>query len=484
MSLYGQERPETPEMKVVSIDTSDYSVWVEWYSSEEPPVYHVYDVEKNVNGTTTLLYTVPKGILKQKITSTIPDIYTSAYSVIAKDTVDNNKSLIDGSGHRMVQLKAEFNPCDASIHLEWTPYQGWGDRLAGYRIFVSIAGKAPEVLDVVRSTDSVYAHAGVQSPQQYVYFLEAVNLNGVTSFSPFDTVHTTAPNQPELLQVDQVNVLDDRQAEVKFSVAATDSLKSFKLVRRENATSRWDSIYGIFDPLENTHYFLDRVLTQLNSFDYQVQVTYNPLDCPDAPPVAVSNIGRNILLQGREEELMAVLEWTPYEGYVSGLEGYTVQRRNGENEFVDVEELGPEATMWQEPIESVVNGFQPGEIQYRVLAVSNPVAMGDRGLSQSNIVRIKLESHIQVPSAFTPGSGDEDAYFKPLFDFAPEEYLMIIFDRGGRKLFETSDPGQGWDGTGANGTTAMEGVYMYHIKYTDYSGLFKTQTGNVTVIYQ
>jgi gliding motility-associated-like protein len=90
---------------------------------------------------------------------------------------------------------------------------------------------------------------------------------------------------------------------------------------------------------------------------------------------------------------------------------------------------------------------------------------------------------MQVPSAFTPGSNDMNAEFKPLLDFAPKEYLMLILDRGGRKMFETTNPGEGWDGRFQGGEFANEGVYVYYIQYTDYTGLSKSSTGNVTVLY-
>jgi hypothetical protein len=73
--------------------------------------------------------------------------------------------------------------------------------------------------------------------------------------------------------------------------------------------------------------------------------------------------------------------------------------------------------------------------------------------------------------------------FKPLMDFAPKDYIMIVVDRGGRKMFETTDPGEGWDGRFKGGDFANEAVYVYYIQYTDYTGLFKTFTGNVTVLY-
>jgi gliding motility-associated-like protein len=130
-----------------------------------------------------------------------------------------------------------------------------------------------------------------------------------------------------------------------------------------------------------------------------------------------------------------------------------------------------------------VNGTQAGEFQYRVIALSNPHNGGIEEQSFSNITTAVIETQLLVPSAFTPNSNDINSEFKPLIDFAPREYLMIVIDRGGRKMFETTDADEGWDGRFQGGSFVDEAVYVYYIQYTDYTGLFKTYTGNVTVLY-
>jgi hypothetical protein len=50
-------------------------------------------------------------------------------------------------------------------------------------------------------------------------------------------------------------------------------------------------------------------------------------------------------------------------------------------------------------------------------------------------------------------------------------------------MFETTDPEEGWDGRFRGGSYVDEAVYVYYIQYTDYAGLFRTFTGNVTVLY-
>jgi gliding motility-associated-like protein len=118
-----------------------------------------------------------------------------------------------------------------------------------------------------------------------------------------------------------------------------------------------------------------------------------------------------------------------------------------------------------------------------VLAVEYQSGSGDPGISYSNIISVTVETNMQVPSAFTPGSNDMNFEFKPLIDFAPKDYIMIIMDRGGRKMFETTNPGEGWDGRFQNGEFVNEGVYVYYIQFTDYTGRFKSFTGNVAALY-
>ena len=96
---------------------------------------------------------------------------------------------------------------------------------------------------------------------------------------------------------------------------------------------------------------------------------------------------------------------------------------------------------------------------------------------------VSVETTLRVPNAFTPGSNDMNAEFKPLIDFAPKDYLLVVMDRGGRKVYESNNPGEGWNGRFQNGDFVNEGVYVYYIQFTDYTGLFKSLTGNVTVLY-
>lgn len=73
------------------------------------------------------------------------------------------------------------------------------------------------------------------------------------------------------------------------------------------------------------------------------------------------------------------------------------------------------------------------------------------------------ESRLNMPNAFSPnGDGINDVYkakegFKSLIEFKAE-----IYNRWGQKLFEWTDPSDGWDGK-YNGKDVAQGVYFVRV---------------------
>jgi gliding motility-associated-like protein len=92
----------------------------------------------------------------------------------------------------------------------------------------------------------------------------------------------------------------------------------------------------------------------------------------------------------------------------------------------------------------------PGPIIVTLIA-SN----GNQLCNDTAKVIIELKPFIYVPNVFSPnGDGQNDFFFINYRGY--KNLNMIIFNRWGNKLFETSSPGVGWDGTGAS-----EGTYYY-----------------------
>lgn len=76
-----------------------------------------------------------------------------------------------------------------------------------------------------------------------------------------------------------------------------------------------------------------------------------------------------------------------------------------------------------------------------------------------------------VPTAFTPnGDGMNDVFLPANTGVDADDFTFMIFDRWGKKVFESKDKGLGWDGTNTEtGEPAPGGVYVWKLVVGDYS---------------
>jgi gliding motility-associated-like protein len=126
--------------------------------------------------------------------------------------------------------------------------------------------------------------------------------------------------------------------------------------------------------------------------------------------------------------------------------------------------------------------------------ISNPIAQPDvntryyaYGVTEAGCktidsidVLVSYDSYINVPNAFTPGSGP-GSVLKVLHLGDATLKSFIVFNRWGVKMFETSDINKGWDGT-LNGTPQPLGVYVYTVEAYTAKGKRIYKQGNVTLL--
>lgn len=86
-----------------------------------------------------------------------------------------------------------------------------------------------------------------------------------------------------------------------------------------------------------------------------------------------------------------------------------------------------------------------------------------------------------VPNAFTPNSdGKNDVLEVNLRCPLLSGYTFAVFNRYGQKMFQSSVPGQGWDGSN-KGNFADAGTYFFYLKYKDGETEVKKK-GDITLI--
>ncbi len=104
------------------------------------------------------------------------------------------------------------------------------------------------------------------------------------------------------------------------------------------------------------------------------------------------------------------------------------------------------------------------------------------GCSGVGKVTINVYTRLLMPGAFTPnGDGHNDVYRIPS-SVSVQLISFAVFNRWGQRLFQTSNPSQGWDGS-AGGKQAPAGAYIWVLQYVDgFTGERRTARGTVVLV--
>ena len=141
--------------------------------------------------------------------------------------------------------------------------------------------------------------------------------------------------------------------------------------------------------------------------------------------------------------------------------------------------------------DTIINYYYTVPGSYTILLTAYDYECGSVGtISQTVVVdEPTLSGSTLIPNVFTPNGDGENDRFQLLFSSVPginpaqyySEYSMEIFNRWGKKIFESSS--DSWDGK-INGTAASDGVYFYIIKYKEvcFDTSQKIKTGHVTLL--
>jgi gliding motility-associated-like protein len=101
-------------------------------------------------------------------------------------------------------------------------------------------------------------------------------------------------------------------------------------------------------------------------------------------------------------------------------------------------------------------------------------------LNDSVKVIVRYSPYVYVPNAFTPDNNTYNDFFKVETNIT-SEITMQIFNRWGKKIFETKDARLGWNGK-VNGVVQQPGAYVYVITYKGNFTEMQTEKGSFLLI--
>lgn len=111
---------------------------------------------------------------------------------------------------------------------------------------------------------------------------------------------------------------------------------------------------------------------------------------------------------------------------------------------------------------------------------------GENGCKAKQIEKLEIENdyNLLAPNSFTPnGDGRNDVFIPEALKIMDVQFRMTIFDKSGKKIFETSRVDNAWDGRNTvTGGMCTRDAYIWRVEITKANGSKEEYMGSVTLL--
>ncbi len=408
-------------------------------------------------------------------TKAAPNRGSEEYQVLARDACGNT-SLYDVN-HRTVFMKATQDKCAQIIKLNWNLYQNWSPAIAKHEIWVSVNGRSAFLTASVGATDTAYIFKGLKNGNRYNFYVKAVQTQtGISARSNDTTVLANVIQSVNTLFLKNVTVNAQNKPELFWSWNLDARIDSVYILR---GTS--DSNYAVVGSYKPATPLDDQSTYRDSTVDAGTGVFYYRLKTKDAcGAVAISNPVRTVNLQGAAASgRKNLLVWTPFVYTAGTVTGYQIIRLiNGAATPIGLPlDVGTLTT-------TDIVASDEAAVCYRIGAnFTFPLPDGttEDAVSYSNTVCLQQIIGFWMPNAFTPDGLNPE--FKPLLVFKDniQSYQFAVYDRWGGKIFETTTPGDGWNGK-RGAALLPQDAYNYILRIAQDNGKLIEQKGIVMLL--
>jgi len=466
--------PIAPAIDSVSIDDNDHIIFG-WQQGLSPDTkdYIIFRYEGGI--WDTLCRLTPASITSYIETGLNGTDGPHTFSIASVDQCDNATANlgIPDKVQTMLMAPVIHHVCDKQIELNWTDYINMPDSLAGYRLMVSTNNGPFAPFDTVGPDTLTGFFNNPQLDTFYRFKVVAFNNSGITSSSSTASILVRNPKAPQFAYIRYATVEKNRI--INLAIVNDTTAQSAGLVIERSQLSPLQ--FTPLDTLEasgGTLYYADSTVRPTReAYLYRVLALDS---CSSA--VIESNQTNSIWLE-LADGATGELEWTPHEGFPNGLSHYRVDRRIADSIWQNIAEITGSTTFSDSEYPELT---PETSIEYRITAISYPNDIFSAADSAaSNVITAVPAYRMFIPTAFSPRS-ETNSIFKPhLLSVDPRDYYFAVFSRQGQRIFETSNPDTGWDGT-VNGDKVKAGVYAYYVRILTAKGRYEEQRGMVTLV--
>jgi gliding motility-associated-like protein len=390
-------------------------------------------------------------------TFTIRNINLAQGSFCFRMSVNDGCENVAGASNTVCTVSLDAVAANRQNDLKWTEYPN-----ADFKNYQILKNTAQLGGTINNKTFTNYSDKAVICGENYAYQI-VVNLpNNVTSVSQLRTVKAISDEIPSVVRTPFVSVLEKNQQLEIRAVAPLQGATAFKykaiLLRADEG--------GEFKELlvkDNSLIFNDTdANTSSKSYCYKIQYE-NACGNRSVPTEAFCSV----YLYSKSS---TSIDWTSAWPFVVPVARYVLEKYDEMGNLVDQIQMGGNTTF-------APNLDTPDQqlFRYRIQSYTSG------GLaSYSNTFIFRKNAQIFLPDAFSPnGDGINDKFgMKGLF---VDTFRMVIMNRWGNVVYESTDPKAGWDGT-FDGSPSPEDTYVYRIEIIDSLGERFTKRGTVLLL--
>lgn len=433
--------------EVVTVDPANGSVLLNY--NLNPNV--VYNLEMAVNNNTAFSFaatlTDPNTILINNL-NTSDNFY--CYRIVATDPCNGTTV----SSESICTINVDGEAQNNLNQLTWTTQNPTS---SGYTV-----QRDGIQLITLAATQNDYADNDVECTIEYCYRI--IDNYGNGSFSVSGEICLTAISNDTPVAIEEItSSIVNREVTLAWDLPANFIPNEYTISRTVNG--------GISQTLQTTtnNGFSDN-LVSFPENTYCYTLVYTDI-CGNTSPISVETCP--VILTGETPSQQEVrLIWTPYEGWVNGVNDYVVEILDDQGNIITTISVGNNLSFFDTPFD---HGVQI--LWYRIRAISNHATPLE---SISNIYRVQLEPLLFIPNAFSPNNNRMNDLFEVKGKFF-QTFRLLIYNRWGELIFQTTNPDQGWDGT-FNGKPVPSATYIYRVDVTDFLGLKTVKQGGVLLI--
>lgn len=465
--------PSPPELLSVSVVNGQ--VEITWEPGDFPDSFGT-KLFRYINGGPTFIQNVPGiGTTSAIDLGADPTLGPQSYDVSTLDGCGSS-GIFTNEPHSTMWLVQEGDPCDGSLSFKWSNYVGW-DSIEEYRLLRngSLAASLPANL-----VNNEYDYVIQPVDADLVCFvIEAVKENGlgIVSLSNEICIDFGMPELPEYIYMRNATAIAKDSVSIEWYIQDSAAANNLVLRRGTNPADinqHIDMEDIVLTPLMDT---IDALVNTASRSYY-----YNVVARDSCGLESSSENVRTILLKVFDNlDLSNQLEWNEFEIANGVVQSYNIYR-NDIGFTTPIDNVPASQLNYTDDISDLPAnelGFC-----YKVEAIFDldlPIGVTENGLiSSSWEACVAQNSRVFVPNVFAPNGVNNE--FKPVILYPNEtDYRMVIVNRWGEIMFETSDPATGWNGYKDN-QIVPQGVYAYVIQMTSLNGIAIEEKGTVLLL--